>query len=81
MVTEEKTYKELQSDLKNFLAKKRKLTDLAKRVGVDVRTVHYAFNVNSSEELTGKKLDVIKEAKIMKKEIESNSDPLNETLR
>lgn len=79
MVTKEKTYKELQSDLKSFLAKRRKLSALAKKVGVDVRTVHYAFDTKSPDELTGKKLDVIIEARKMREEIELDLASLNQS--
>lgn len=66
-----KTYNKELKDLKSFLSKRRKLSTLAREIGVDVRTVHYAFKVESPENLTGKKIDVIKRAYEMKAEIET----------
>lgn len=74
MVQEEKTYNEELQEIKKFLAKRRKIKALALEVGVDARTVHYAFKAENPDDLTGKKIDVISRAIKMKREIEKTLD-------
>lgn len=72
MVQQEKTFKEQVSEIRTFLANRRKLSDLAKEIGVSVRTVQKALEVEDQSKLTGKKIDVFNRAKSMKREIEED---------
>jgi predicted GTPase len=73
MVNEnEKTFKEELQELKEFLAERRLLSDLAKKANCTTRTVHYTFNVADPSELTGKKVLVIQIAQELKEGIISN---------
>lgn len=75
----EKTYKEELQELRTFLRKKRKITDLATMTGVNRQTVHDSFNVESPDELTGKKINVIANARLLKEKIEKDLNFSNNT--
>lgn len=70
MVQTEKTFKEQLTEIRAFLAKKRKLSELASQLGLSVKTIYNALSVENKSELTGKKIDVYNRARAMKKEIE-----------
>ena len=73
MVQKEKTYNQELQELKKFLSTRRKLTELAKRSGATIRTVQYAFDAKKPEDLKGKRINVIKEAQVLKAEIEDTT--------
>ena len=62
-------------ELKAFLAKKKQLRILASRADVSPQTVVDTFNVTSSALIIGKKIEVYKEAKRLKAEIEDLLTP------
>lgn len=76
----EETFKKDLEEIKNFLSEKRKLTDLAHRVGVSVRLVHEVFKANSFEELTGDRLTVYQAAIEYVKEIKDLPFKANEVM-
>lgn len=74
------TFKSDLQAIKNFLAKRRRLSVLAEQVGVSVRLVHEALSVNSFDELTGDKLTVYEEAINMVNNIKNLPDKAQEIL-
>lgn len=56
--------------LRQYLARKGLLVEVAKRAGCKDRTVQYAMSVNSPEELVGKKYLAYIEAVNLRREIE-----------
>lgn len=76
METNDETFHLELQNLKNYLSQKRKLSFLASIVGVNVRTVHLAFKVDSPQGLTGKKLDVIVMAYKLRDKIEADINSL-----
>lgn len=74
MVQKKKTFKEDLLEIREFLAQRRQITALAKTLGINRKTVQDALSVDSPSELKGKKIDVVKFARLMKKEIEATLD-------
>lgn len=56
------TFKSDLKEIKDYLAKRRKLSDLAENLNVSVRTVHEALSVNSFDDLSGDRLTVYEAA-------------------
>lgn len=80
MVKNTETFKSNLESIKDFLAEKRMLSDLAENVGVSDRLVQQALSVNSFDELTGKKLKVYEAAIEMVEKIKNLPDKAKEVL-
>lgn len=63
-------FKDDLASLRQYLARRGLLVEVAKRAGCKDRTVQYAMSVNSPEELTGKKYLAYIEALNLREEIE-----------
>jgi len=70
MVEKEKTFADEMLELRKFLAKRRKITAISKDLGLCRKTVQDALAVQSEDQLTGSKIDVVTRAREMKDEIE-----------
>jgi len=84
MVNAEESFKQSLNEMKEFLTTRKKLSELAAKSNVSLRTVYNTFDAKEFNDMKGRQIDVYRNAIEMINEINSlqkqSTDALNKIL-